>query len=714
MMGCSLVIGVGSLGTRVAVNIYCKSKQYGLSDLKVTAIDLATEETSRVPEGMEVFNPSKDISSDNNFLVQMAKKSSWFPKEADRAIDYLRNKFTKEMGAGRYRTIARLVFRELPVVSDKLYKHLASVARSFTENMGEKIRAEQSNTVLIWVVNSLAGGTGSGVFIDVARIAKEIFTKEGLTPYILGIGVIPDAAVSGDNPDWEENTFASITDLCWVQLSKEKPEPLDEKKKMPFGNIFNAYFLVSLPGANPTLEDAAKNEDDIASFVMSTLSVPVKNDVMAIKNDEVKGWAKRQDVHLIDWQNFLGQIPIACEKLKTETAFFGSFGIGGAYIPVEQLTDFCATVDLIADKRRRLEAGPYQEKITKAVNDFKAMHLDSMTTESLIGFVTSYEKMVDGTQQAINAALVQIHAVVTARLEVIQTDLKKKMSEAENAKKNLEILQKKLEEAKWPWKKSKFNKQLKQIQQQLSDLSDEIAQLTVIAQRLSSHANYLNSKIGSLSDELRKMQQEILDLEKKKSRLLEELKKFSKNAIRPVPFDEEAIHNFYEYIWKKELTGSIDERKQTLMGWPILAVLRKTHPGSAERVLKNTFIGCEKTRVSLPERIETKGLPVIQICMTTIGKITEGEQELNLYQKLLDIPATGFVSSGWFIPSIIDRLGPSVYITRIIAGYPPYWISEVDEVYNDYRSNDKPKQFHCYPVESNFNIMKPLRSGTTK
>ncbi len=132
--------------------------------------------------------------------------------------------------------------------------------------------AEIGKGILIYTVGSLAGGTGSGCFIDVAMIAKDICNAKAWTSRVVGLFALPerfDEKVSGDpgQPDRiRANTYAALKELQFVldtDAARSSPIVFDygDGQKLPLApheRLFDFCYLVdhrNALGALSRLED---------------------------------------------------------------------------------------------------------------------------------------------------------------------------------------------------------------------------------------------------------------------------------------------------------------------------------------------------------------------------------------------------------------------------------------------------------------------------
>ncbi|GIW44762.1 MAG: hypothetical protein KatS3mg077_2044 [Candidatus Binatia bacterium] len=163
---------------------------------------------------------------------------SWFPPKADLKANII-------SGAGQIRALGRLaLFANARIVYDT-FRDLLSQARDYRT---ERVRADwefvyepYSPHLTVCVVASLAGGTGSGVFLDVGMILRDLLKdEEQLFAYLL----LPDIYVNRPGTqNVEANAYGALRELdyymslpgthCYQFGGREI-----EVRKKPFDMVF--------------------------------------------------------------------------------------------------------------------------------------------------------------------------------------------------------------------------------------------------------------------------------------------------------------------------------------------------------------------------------------------------------------------------------------------------------------------------------------------
>ena len=195
----TIVIGLGGLGFQVVSEIkrrLVESHDGRLpSEIRLLAVDTDSEMRSEHPYpalepqeycyiGGDLFAFATDVATG-----QHAEVSSWFASN-----HYLRvlprAGFNVSQGSGQSRQFARLaLFREVAVPSDSTFYFRLRQA------IGTCLQAGSSERLQVMLISSLAGGTGTGMLLDIAYLARTIATEEFRSRGILvqGFAVFPEA-----------------------------------------------------------------------------------------------------------------------------------------------------------------------------------------------------------------------------------------------------------------------------------------------------------------------------------------------------------------------------------------------------------------------------------------------------------------------------------------------------------------------------------------
>lgn len=179
----------------------------------------------------------------------------------------------------------------------------------------------------IFVVNSLAGGTGSGQFLDIAHILQALVQRLGnLGDFtdIIGIGVLPDAFRNVRGFNLQQNTAAALLELehCMKQgdFDMNYAPGLAVRGALP---PFKVYYLIG--GVNQegrvtlTLEGVCES---VALGLYHMILTPI---------------GQAQDSIFANIQGVLART-----TPEGHGTYFASFGVAELVFPAEQIVQWCA------------------------------------------------------------------------------------------------------------------------------------------------------------------------------------------------------------------------------------------------------------------------------------------------------------------------------------------------------------------------------------
>ena len=199
-----LFIGIGGTGDKILARL--KDKVYttcaeipkelkfflfdteGKTEREKSAARLAGENKAMAIKGNEYLQLKGDLNKQTDLIInnpdQYPEMNIWYKAKKLRE-EISASIFNLEKGAGRYRQISRMAIfmnqvRVMNLLRDAI-KHY---------NDGEQ--------VTIWIVGSVAGGTGAGLFMDVALMVRHLSEEANVTCNIIGAAVLSDVFMGAD------------------------------------------------------------------------------------------------------------------------------------------------------------------------------------------------------------------------------------------------------------------------------------------------------------------------------------------------------------------------------------------------------------------------------------------------------------------------------------------------------------------------------------
>lgn len=243
----TLIIGMGGSGTRVAlelkrriIDIYkqvpplirfiCIDTDFGyIRDLGGEDITLSENEILAITK----FDANDYVRTHQN---EPYLRDWWDPDTPTRVI---------MDGAGQVRPIGRLAMsvfsRQIRNRIDSIMKTISSPeAESETRRLGFSVLPSTGRA--FYFISSLAGGTGSGIFLDMAYLVRSIFSHNPLDEYIC-VSILPEVFPLG--PALHANTYAAMKELEYFSTGQHEftasyghGQTIRFSKEPPFDLIF--------------------------------------------------------------------------------------------------------------------------------------------------------------------------------------------------------------------------------------------------------------------------------------------------------------------------------------------------------------------------------------------------------------------------------------------------------------------------------------------
>ncbi len=223
-----LLIGVGGTGSKTVDTLFQKVKELGRqNDNNISAIVFDTDAGDIKKIECAVPIPMADNASVGTICDRIGTEyiKEWFPC-GDKAIR------SQEMfrGASQWRKKSYLAFLNL--------MNKPKFRSAFVSTL-EKMTLDPSAPCEVYIISSVAGGTGSGSFIPIALFAKRYLRKNlGKSPIINAMIALPDIYSESQTPENNTkiyaNAYAIFRELNAINLVSRGYNKGDQlKKKTP-------------------------------------------------------------------------------------------------------------------------------------------------------------------------------------------------------------------------------------------------------------------------------------------------------------------------------------------------------------------------------------------------------------------------------------------------------------------------------------------------
>ncbi|WP_078553971.1 tubulin-like doman-containing protein [Bacillus alkalicellulosilyticus] len=211
----TILIGLGGVGSSVVNTIYGRIPQDSRSNVAIHAFDTDVNTIKKMEHLVNNITQTSTRKSVGEYLHQNPSLLTWFPDNPQ-----IRKKTMTE-GAGQIRAVSRLAFRA--AMGEGKMNSLWEGIDSIFPVSGDKM----TYGVRVIIISSMVGGTGSGIFLQVAMYLREMLERKfgHSSVLIRGAFLLPDILVRTntlDEREWESvraNGYSSLKELNAITMS---------------------------------------------------------------------------------------------------------------------------------------------------------------------------------------------------------------------------------------------------------------------------------------------------------------------------------------------------------------------------------------------------------------------------------------------------------------------------------------------------------------
>lgn len=362
----TVLLGLGGTGARVVNNVARELRKHGkqINDGHITCAVLDTNQSDNaliLNSGTAIpVIPTCDSRTIDEYLNLYANWNprSWCPYSSTFGTE------TMIDGASEIRVKSRLAFLDT-TKTGKIFELQNAIEKVFHNRPGtpEKIR--------VMVVSSLSGGTGSGMFIQVALWLRKFFEDRNCEATIRGIFLLPDVFIRTlsnvrDNPRkvlyHYANAYAAIRELNAINktikgnIRLESPIVIDDlfDSRNPCARpVFdNAFFIDDIDANGAAFNKIGAYEEMVAQIVYMQLYAPMYSELVSVEDNLFRAFDSSED-------------PV-----------FGSCGTAKAEYPAAEVIRYCAlraAQDSVAEGWNRIDA-----EIDELIREEKAAEKDGI------------------------------------------------------------------------------------------------------------------------------------------------------------------------------------------------------------------------------------------------------------------------------------------------------------------------------------------------
>lgn len=363
----SLVIGLGGTGRetiRFLKRRFCETNDGCLPDLvKLLCFDTTEEANESIvgQNGNDImltssefwnlggYNVDRQVQSIQG-MVEYKEILSWFPKELRPG--------QVDQGAQITRPIGRLSL----LLKEKKVRALIREAMKQLHLIWKKRYKDTKESVDVYFISSLCGGTGSGMFIDLPYITEIAAMEEKIKSFQrIGILLLPSAFSTSLSSDLmmraEANTYAALKELDYfMEKAKFDYIPWQGRGKRIERRPFDACYLMDTTNEN---ELKLENQTSAMQLIAESLFLKISTQI---------GRAGAQEEN-----NIFGGLGVLGQTASGKLTAYSAFGVAFATYPVDDITKFCSS------------------RLTKDIVSFYLLN-DKINLESLSSEIESYLK----------------------------------------------------------------------------------------------------------------------------------------------------------------------------------------------------------------------------------------------------------------------------------------------------------------------------------
>lgn len=330
-MAKTLLLGLGGTGSRI-VNLVAKELRAngkGINDGQIACAVLDTDEgdQSRLRND-GTYIPVIGTCRDNKvawYFNQYKDTVEWCPQSTSLKEENMM------AGASQCRVKSRLAFKDT-CATNKINELRSVVAPLFNQNDGEEAQ--------VVIVSSISGGTGCGMFIQVALWLRNYLVSIQRSASIYGIFLLPDIFVhtvntikndSSQTMKLRANAYGAIRDLNAITKIKTGDNTYNPLKPIKIDDLFDsdhvtehspvfnyAFLLDTTAIGGAELNTLEEYEQVSARIIYARAFSPMRGEILSTENN------------------------IQTARKESDEPVFDTCGTAKAVYPTESILEYCA------------------------------------------------------------------------------------------------------------------------------------------------------------------------------------------------------------------------------------------------------------------------------------------------------------------------------------------------------------------------------------
>ena len=408
----TLLVGIGGTGCEIAVKVYALAEEAGVTGSQRIAI-LGFDTDVNDIERLRHLSHCQLIRTSTPATVFQLLASSrreqiqdWFVPDEDLTAEI--RQMSLMDGAGQIRMLSRLAFQKA-LEDSRITADIHNVLRALAIHDNRRRFEGQVNVML---AGSLAGGTGSGMFLQTALLLGRQLRELGMAPEVRGLFLLPDIFVNAARLPSDQlavvkaNGYSALQELNAVllQTAGRSPAPvrfawLPGLELEPDGLPLKSVALMDYE--NEVGGNLGRNfegyKDMAARAAYTLLFTPIGGQHGAVAVNDVRarmGAAASGDMN-----------------------YYAGIGVGAVVYPQDRIQDYLALrfgLHLLEgdwlklDQRYREELDSYHRRVNNGETQLKApvraesyiRHLDQLARERVLFFRQIYAQVHPETTDA--------------------------------------------------------------------------------------------------------------------------------------------------------------------------------------------------------------------------------------------------------------------------------------------------------------------------
>ncbi|MCP5420868.1 MAG: hypothetical protein H6970_09360 [Gammaproteobacteria bacterium] len=230
----TLLVGVGGTGCEIADRVYAMAKANQVltsNRINILGFDTDDNDIRRHPHlsGRQLIRTSTPNTVFELLYSHHGQIDGWFVDDRDLTAEIRQMNLMD--GAGQMRMLSRLAF-QTALKDARIRADIDNALSGLATHDGQTAFEGQVNVLM---VGSLAGGTGSGMFLQAALLLGQKLREMGFSPEIRGLFLLPDIFVQAARlpvqqiPSVLANGYAALLELNAILLQTAGRSPLPVK-----------------------------------------------------------------------------------------------------------------------------------------------------------------------------------------------------------------------------------------------------------------------------------------------------------------------------------------------------------------------------------------------------------------------------------------------------------------------------------------------------